>query len=294
MSLFETIIIAIVEGLTEFLPVSSTGLMIIAQKLLNVESTEFVKAFTIIIQFGAILSVIVLYWKRFFKLNEIMIFDKNSVGGLTKCARSKVYFQRFLYKYDFYWKLVIAFIPAMILGLLFNDLIDKMLESVMVVAVMLVLGGILMLFVDKWFNHPSENQTMDWKRALKIGFFQCISMIPGVSRSMATIVGGMTTKLTRKNAAEFSFFLAVPTMAGASGLKMVKMLTEPGGMDMLRENAITLIIGCVVAFIVAMAAIRFFIDFLTKYGFKAFGYYRIIVGTVIIGLLLAGLNLSMV
>ncbi len=294
MSLFETIIIAIVEGLTEYLPVSSTGHMIIAQKLLNVESTEFVKAFTIIIQFGAILSVIVLYWKRFFKLNEIRIFDKNSVGGLTKCARSKVYFQRFLYKYDFYWKLVIAFIPAMILGLLFNDLIDKMLESVMVVAVMLVLGGILMLFVDKWFNHPSEDQTMDWKRALKIGFFQCISMIPGVSRSMATIVGGMTTKLTRKNAAEFSFFLAVPTMAGASGLKMVKMLTEPGGMDMLRENAITLIIGCVVAFIVAMAAIRFFIDFLTKYGFKAFGYYRIIVGTVIIGLLLAGLNLSMV
>ncbi len=294
MSLFETIIIAIVEGLTEYLPVSSTGHMIIAQKLLNVESTEFVKAFTIIIQFGAILSVIVLYWKRFFKLNEIRIFDKNSVGGLTKCARSKVYFQRFLYKYDFYWKLVIAFIPAMILGLLFNDLIDKMLESVMVVAVMLVLGGILMLFVDKWFNHPSENQTMDWKRALKIGFFQCISMIPGVSRSMATIVGGMTTKLTRKNAAEFSFFLAVPTMAGASGLKMVKMLTEPGGMDMLRENAITLIIGCVVAFIVAMAAIRFFIDFLTKYGFKAFGYYRIIVGTVIIGLLLAGMNLSMV
>jgi len=294
MSLFETIIIAIVEGLTEFLPVSSTGHMIIAQKLLNVESTEFVKAFTIIIQFGAILSVIVLYWKRFFKLNEIRIFDKNSVGGLTKCARSKVYFQRFLYKYDFYWKLVIAFIPAMILGLLFNDLIDKMLESVMVVAVMLVLGGILMLFVDKWFNHPSEDQTMDWKRALKIGFFQCISMIPGVSRSMATIVGGMTTKLTRKNAAEFSFFLAVPTMAGASGLKMVKMLTEPGGMDMLRENAITLIIGCVVAFIVAMAAIRFFIDFLTKYGFKAFGYYRIIVGTVIIGLLLAGMNLSMV
>ena len=294
MSLFETIIIAIVEGLTEFLPVSSTGHMIIAQKLLNVESTEFVKAFTIIIQFGAILSVIVLYWKRFFKLNEIRIFDKNSVGGLTKCARSKVYFQRFLYKYDFYWKLVIAFIPAMFLGLLFNDLIDKMLESVMVVAVMLVLGGILMLFVDKWFNHPSEDQTMDWKRALKIGFFQCISMIPGVSRSMATIVGGMTTKLTRKNAAEFSFFLAVHTMAGASGLKMVKMLTEPGGMDMLRENAFTLIIGCVVAFIVAMAAIRFFIDFLTKYGFKAFGYYRIIVGTVIIGLLLAGMNLSMV
>ena len=294
MSLFETIIIAIVEGLTEFLPVSSTGHMIIAQKLLNVESTEFVKAFTIIIQFGAILSVIVLYWKRFFKLNEIRIFDKNSVGGLTKCARSKVYFQRFLYKYDFYWKLVIAFIPAMFLGLLFNDLIDKMLESVMVVAVMLVLGGILMLFVDKWFNHPSEDQTMDWKRALKIGFFQCISMIPGVSRSMATIVGGMTTKLTRKNAAEFSFFLAVPTMAGASGLKMVKMLNEPGGVDMLRENAFTLIIGCVVAFIVAMAAIRFFIDFLTKYGFKAFGYYRIIVGTVIIGLLLTGMNLSMV
>ena len=294
MSLFETIIIAIVEGLTEFLPVSSTGHMIIAQKLLNVESTEFVKAFTIIIQFGAILSVIVLYWKRFFKLNKCKIFDKNAVAGLTGGARSNVYFHRFLYKYDFYWKLVIAFIPAMFFGLLFNDLIDKMLESVMVVAVMLVLGGILMLFVDKWFNHPSEDQKMDWKRALKIGFFQCISMIPGVSRSMATIVGGMTTKLTRKNAAEFSFFLAVPTMAGASGLKMLKMLTEPGGLDMLRNNAFTLIIGCVVAFIVAMAAIKFFIDFLTKYGFKAFGYYRIIVGGVIISLLLAGMNLSMI
>ncbi len=246
MDLLQTIIIAIVEGITEFLPVSSTGHMIIAQKLLGVESTEFVKAFTINIQFGAILSVIVLYWKRFFQT------------------------------WDFYWKLLIAVIPALVLGFIFSEKIDSLLENVTVVAIMLVLGGILMLFVDKWFNKPAEDQTMDWKRALKIGFFQCIAMIPGVSRSMATIVGGMTTKLSRKNAAEFSFFLAVPTMAAASGYKLLKLLTDPAGVSMLTDNLVLLLIGNVVAFIVAMAAIKFFIGFLTKYGFKAFGYYRII------------------
>ena len=264
MSILEAIIIAIVEGLTEFLPVSSTGHMIIAQSLLNIESTEFVKAFTVNIQFGAILSVVVLYWKRFFQT------------------------------FDFYWKLFIAFIPAAIIGFLASDYIDAMLENVFVVALMLVIGGVFMLFVDKWFNKPIENQEMTWKRALKIGFFQCIAMIPGVSRSMATIVGGMTTKLSRKNAAEFSFFLAVPTMAAASGYKLMKLVTDPAGVSLLSDHLITLLIGNVVAFIVAIAAIKFFIDFLTKYGFKAFGYYRIIVGTVIIGLLLAGMNLSMV
>jgi undecaprenyl-diphosphatase len=262
MSIIQTIIIAIVEGITEFLPVSSTGHMIIAQKLLAVESTDFVKAFTVNIQFGAILSVLVLYWKRFFQ------------------------------SFDFYWKLLIAFLPAAVIGFLASDYIDSLLENVTVVAVMLVLGGILMLFVDKWFDKPVENQEMDWKRSLKIGFFQCIAMIPGVSRSMATIVGGMTTKLSRKNAAEFSFFLAVPTMAAASGYKLLKIFMAPGGTAMLSENLTTLLIGNVVAFIVAMAAIKFFIEFLTKYGFKAFGYYRIIVGVAILVLMLLGVDLS--
>ncbi len=262
MSIFQTIIIAIVEGITEYLPVSSTGHMIIAQKMLGVESSEFVKAFTVNIQFGAILSVIVLYWKRFFQ------------------------------SVDFYVKLLIAVLPALVLGFLLSDFIDSLLENVIVVALMLVLGGILMLFVDKWFNKPAENQEMDWKRALKIGFFQVIAMIPGVSRSMATIVGGMTTKLNRKNAAEFSFFLAVPTMAAASGYKLLKLVTEPTGMELLKDNLTLLLIGNVVAFIVAMAAIKFFIGFLTKYGFKAFGYYRISVGVLILVLLAFGLDLS--
>ncbi len=262
MDVLQAIIIAIVEGITEFLPVSSTGHMIIAQSLLGVESTEFVKAFTVNIQFGAILSVIVLYWKRFFQTM------------------------------DFYWKLLVAFLPAAVIGFLASDYIDAMLESVFVVALMLVVGGFLMLYVDKWFNKPQENQEMSWKRALLIGFFQCIAMIPGVSRSMATIVGGMTTKLSRKNAAEFSFFLAVPTMAAASGYKLLKLITEPSGLDLLKNNLPILLIGNLVAFIVAMIAIKFFIDYLTKYGFKAFGYYRIVVGLAILVLLMFGVDLE--
>jgi undecaprenyl-diphosphatase len=264
MTIFQTIIIAIVEGLTEFLPVSSTGHMIIAQKLLAIESTEFVKAFTVNIQFGAILSVIVLYWKRFFQT------------------------------VDFYLKLMIAFLPAAVIGLLAGDLIDSLLENIWVVAIMLVIGGVFMLFVDQWFNKPDEHQEMTWQRALKIGFFQCIAMIPGVSRSMATIVGGMSTKLTRKNAAEFSFFLAVPTMAAAAGYKLLQLIRDPSSVNMLSDNLTTLLIGNIVAFLVAMAAIKFFINFLTKYGFKAFGYYRIFVGIVILVLLILGQDLSMV
>lgn len=264
MSIFETIVIAIVEGLTEFLPVSSTGHMIIAQQLLGMESTDFVKAFTVNIQFGAILSVIVLYWKKFFQ------------------------------SINFYKLLFVAFMPAAVIGFLAGDFIDSLLENVWVVAIMLVLGGIVMLFVDEWFKETDEDQEMNWKRALKIGFFQCIAMIPGVSRSMATIVGGMSTKLNRKNAAEFSFFLAVPTMAAASGYTMMKLFREPGGAALLTDNLLTLIIGNVVAFLVAMAAIKFFIGFLTKYGFKAFGYYRIIVGGIILILLLLGKDLSVI
>ena len=282
MSIFETIIIAIVEGLTEFLPVSSTGHMIIAQNLLGVESTEFVKAFTFIIQFGAILSVVVLYWKRFLQLNHTPAPE--GANGL----------QRFLHKFDFYWKLFVAFVPAAVLGLLFSDAIDAMLESVTVVAIMLIIGGVFMLFCDKIFNKGSEQTPFTEKRAFMVGLYQCISMIPGVSRSMATIVGGMSQGLTRKAAAEFSFFLAVPTMLAATMFKMLKIFTEENGMQILRENLDTLIIGNVVAFIVAMLAIKFFINFVTKYGFKAFGWYRIIVGGIILTMLLTGHNLTII
>jgi undecaprenyl-diphosphatase len=262
MSLFETIIIAIVEGLTEFLPVSSTGHMIITQSLLGMESSDFVKAFTVNIQFGAILSVVVLYWKRFFQSMK------------------------------FYRNLLIAFLPAAVIGFIAGDFIDSLLENVWVVAVMLVLGGIVMLFVDKWFANDDTDQEMNWKRSLKIGFFQTIAMIPGVSRSMATIVGGMSSGLSRKNAAEFSFFLAVPTMAAAGGYKLLQLFMEPEGAAMLGENLTTLLIGNLVAFVVAMAAIKFFIRFLTKYGFKAFGYYRIFVGVLILIVLLSCSDLS--
>ena len=262
MGILETIIIAIVEGLTEFLPVSSTGHMIIAQSILGVESTDFVKAFTVIIQFGAILSVLVLYWKRF------------------------------LQSWDFYLKLFLGFIPAAFLGFIFSDKIDELLENVQVVAITLILGGIVMLFMDKWFNKPKENQEITGKNAIVIGLFQCIAMIPGVSRSMATIFGGMAQGLSRKNAAEFSFFLAVPTMAAATGYKLLKFFLEPGGVDILTENLGILILGNIVAFVVAMLAIKFFIGFITKYGFKYFGWYRIAVGGIILILTLLGYELT--
>jgi len=187
---------------------------------------------------------------------------------------------------------LIAFLPAAVLGLLFSDKIDELLESVGVVAAMLIVGGVLMLFVDKLFAQTSKDQTMTWKKALFVGFCQCIAMIPGVSRSMATIVGGMSQKLTRKNAAEFSFFLAVPTMTAAAGYKMLKLLTDDHSRQLLTDNLDVLILGNIVAFAVAVAAIKFFINFLTKYGFKAFGWYRIVVGTVILILTWSGMNIQ--
>lgn len=292
MNIFEAIIIAVVEGLTEFLPVSSTGHMIITQSLLGMESSPFVKAFTVVIQFGAILSVVVLYWKRFFRLNDITILDRKVLAGMPPGKKGWNILKRLLYKFDFYWKLFIAVIPAGIIGLLLGDYIDALLENVTVVAVMLVVGGVFMLYVDKWFNKPSQDQSMTWQRALKIGFFQCIAMIPGVSRSMATIVGGMGNALSRKNAAEFSFFLAVPTMAAAAGYKLFELLKDPVSSEMLKGNLFLLIIGNMVAFVVAAFAIRFFIDYLTRYGFKAFGIYRIIVGSLLLVLLFSGINLS--
>lgn len=282
MSILEAVIIAIVEGLTEFLPVSSTGHMIITQNLLGVETTDYVKAFTVIIQFGAILSVVCLYWKKFFIMNREPMPEGTTL------------MRRLLHKYDFYWKLFIAFIPAAVLGVVFGDLIDSLLENVMVVAIMLVIGGILMLFVDKIFNKPSGDDTMTEKRAFMIGLAQCIAMIPGVSRSMATIVGGMANRLTRKAAAEFSFFLAVPTMFAATGYSVLKLILKDGGLDIIVNNMSTLIVGNIVAFVVALLAIKFFISFVTKYGFKLFGWYRIVVGGIIIVMLLLGYQLEIV
>ena len=281
MDTLQTIIIAIVEGLTEFLPVSSTGHMIIAQNVLGVESTPFVKAFTFIIQFGAILSVVCLYWKRFFRLNP------------TPAPKGASTWKVFLHKYDFYWKLFVAFLPAAVFGLLFSDAIDAMLERVEVVAITLVLGGIFMLFCDKIFNKGSESTPFTERRALMVGLFQCISMIPGVSRSMATIVGGMSQRMTRQAAAEFSFFLAVPTMLAATVYKIYDLIKEYG-ISIITDNLSTLIVGNIVAFIVALLAIKFFISFVAKYGFQAFGWYRIIVGVAILVLLWTGHSLVII
>ena len=278
MDILQTVIIAIVEGLTEFLPVSSTGHMIIAQSLLGVESTPFVKAFTIIIQFGAILSVICLYWRRF--------FYPQTVGN------GQGYWQAML---GFYGRLVVGVLPAVVLGLAFNDLIEENLGNVNLVAWMLILGGVFMLFCDRIFNKGSEQTELTYKRAFFIGLIQCISMIPGVSRSMSTIVGGMSQRLTRKAAAEFSFFLAVPTMFGATCLETYKML-KGGEAAILSQgdNLPMLLLGSLVAFIVAILAIKVFINYVTRYGFAAFGWYRIVVGAIIIACGLCGVNLQMV
>lgn len=282
LTIIQTIILAIVEGLTEFLPVSSTGHMIIAQNLMGIESTPFVKAFTVIIQFGAILSVIVLYYKRFFRLNH------------TPAPQEASSVQKFLHKWDFYWKLFVAFIPAIVIGGLGNKIVDELLGSVTVVASMLVVGGIFMLFCDRIFNKGNERTVMTEKKAFNIGLFQCIAMIPGVSRSMATIVGGMSQKFTRKDAAEFSFFLAVPTMFAATVLDIFKLYKSGDASAITSNNIFILLLGSVIAFFVAMVAIKGFIDFLTKYGFKAFGVYRIIVGAFILIWLLTGHPMNIV
>ena len=284
MDLLQAIIIAIVEGLTEFLPVSSTGHMIIAQNLLGVaQGDAFVHAFTFISQFGAILSVVVLYWKRFFRLDH----SPAPLGASS--------WQRFKHKWYFYWLLLVGVLPAVIIGLAAkkSGLLDWLLDSVMVVAIMLVVGGVFMLFCDRIFNKGSEAVELDERKAFKIGLFQCISVIPGVSRSMATIVGGMSQKLSRRKAAEFSFFLAVPTMAGATLLDLVDLFKDNAEWA-TSHNIIVLIVGCVVAFIVALLAMKWFVNFLTKYGFKAFGWYRIVVGVLILVLLLSGQSLQMV
>lgn len=261
MSLLQSIILAIIEGLTEFLPVSSTGHMIIASSAMGVEANPFVKLFTVAIQLGAILSVVVLYWKRFFK------------------------------SFDFYLKIGAAFIPAVVAGLFFKKYIDALLERVDVVGYTLLIGGIVFLFIDKIFKTAHESdQTITYPKAFRIGLFQVIAMIPGVSRSAATIIGGLSQKLTRKNAAEFSFFLAVPTMFAATVLSGYQYYSD--GYTLSGEEINILIIGNIAAFVVAMIAIKSFINFLTKHGFKLFGYYRIVVGIVILALYYFGAGLS--
>ena len=277
MTWIETIVIAIVEGLTEFLPVSSTGHMVITQALLGMESTPFLKAFTVIIQFGAILSVICLYWRRFFYPETMRTHGYTLWQAIWR----------------FYLRLIVGVLPAVVLGLAFNDYIEASLENVMLVAVMLIVGGVFMLFCDRIFNKGSEATCLTLKRAFFIGLIQCISMIPGVSRSMAPIVGGMSQKLTRKAAAEFSFFLAVPTMFGATCLETYKLIAGGEGNILMEGNNLTLLLlGCAVAFIVAVLAIKFFIDYVSRYGFVAFGWYRIIVGGILIGMSLCGYQLE--
>ncbi|WP_306349799.1 undecaprenyl-diphosphate phosphatase [Flavobacterium sp. '19STA2R22 D10 B1'] len=249
MTLIEAVILAIIEGLTEYLPVSSTGHMIIASSFFGIAHDDFTKLFTIVIQLGAILSVLVLYFKRFFQ------------------------------SIDFYLKLLVAFIPAVVLGLLLSDFIDSLLESPLTVAISLVIGGVILLKVDDWFKGSQETK-ITYLTALKIGFFQCIAMIPGVSRSGASIVGGMSQKLSRTSAAEFSFFLAVPTMFGATAKKGYDYYKA--GLELSSDQINLLVIGNIVAFIVALLAIKTFIGYLSKYGFKVFGYYRIIAGLALI------------
>lgn len=264
MNFIESLILAVIEGITEYLPISSTGHMILASSFMGIAADPFVKLFTVAIQLGAILSVVVLYFKRFFK------------------------------SIHFYLKLLVAFIPSAIFGLLFSDAIDALLESPLGVAISLLVGGIILLFVDQWFNNPTldDADEIDFLTALKVGFFQCIAMVPGVSRSGATIVGGMANKLSRKAAAEFSFFLAVPTMAAATLKKGYDYFKD--GHVLNNEQIQLLVVGNVVAFVVALLAIRFFIDFLTRKGFKVFGYYRIIAGIIILSLLLSGVKMSVI
>ena len=276
MTILESIILAIVEGLTEFLPVSSTGHMILTEGILGMESTAYLKAFTVMIQFGAILSVVVYYFRRFlpFPILGLKPDPTTSLGG-----------------WRLYGLMIVGCIPAAILGALFNETLDTLLGSTWVVLGMLFLGGILMIYFDRIFTNKSE-RPVQVKNAFIIGLFQCLAMIPGVSRSMATIFGGMQQGLTRRQAAEFSFFLAVPTMFGATLLKGYKLYKELG-VAVFQENWQTLLIGNVVAFVVALLAIKFFIEFVTKYGFRVFGYYRILLSVGVAIALLLGANISL-
>ncbi len=257
MDSMQAIIIAIVEGITEYLPISSTGHMIIAERLLGIPSTDFSKTYTVAIQLGAILSVVVLYWKKFIDFR----------------------------RWQFYLKLLIAVIPAIVLGFIFNKKIDALLDSPLTVAITMLAGGVILLFIDSIFGKPiiHEEEKISYGKAFIIGIWQCIAMIPGVSRSAASIVGGMQQKLSRSLAAEFSFFLAVPTMIAATGYKLLKDYE-----NIHAEQIKLLAIGNIVAFVVAILAIKFFIGFLQKHGFRLFGIYRIVAGIILLILIMTG------
>jgi undecaprenyl-diphosphatase len=260
MTVTESIIIAIVEGITEFIPISSTGHMIITQKLMQMPEDAFTKVFTIAIQLGAILAVVVLYYKKFFNFSQ----------------------------WQFYAKLAIAVLPALFFGFLFSKKIDDLLDSSLTVAISMLIGGIILVFIDKAFKNPvvHNEKEVSFTKAFIIGIWQCLAMVPGVSRSAASIIGGMQQKLTRSAAAEFSFFLAVPTMLAATVYKLYKHTKENGAFT--SEEIKLLGIGNVVAFIVALLAIKFFITFLKKYGFRVWGIYRIIVGIALLVLIYLG------
>jgi undecaprenyl-diphosphatase len=261
MTYLQALILAIIEGLTEFLPVSSTGHMVIASSIMGIGNDEFVKLFEVAIQLGAILAVVALYWKKFIDFS----------------------------KWQFYLKLIVAVIPALLFGFLLNDFIDNTLGNPIFIAVVLLVGGIILLFIDRFFKNPTihDEQEMTNLTAFKIGCFQVLAVVfPGLSRSAATIIGGMQQKLTRNAAAEFSFFLAVPTMCAATGYKLLK------GYELLNaENVKLLLFGNVAAFIIAIIAIKSFIGYLSKHGFRIFGWYRIIVGIIILALYFANVPL---
>ncbi|WP_077920183.1 undecaprenyl-diphosphate phosphatase [Spirosoma sp. 209] len=279
MDLIHAIVLAIIEGLTEFLPVSSTGHMIIYSSLAGIAGNEFTKLYTVDIQFGCILSVLVLYHRRF--LTDTRTGDIPLPNWVLRFPQKT---QRLV---DFYAKILIAFLPAAVIGFLLNDFIDSLLENVVVVAISLLVGGIILVFIDDIIRRQPKDRDVTAPDALRIGFFQCIAMVPGVSRSAATIIGGMYQGLTRTQAAEFSFFLAVPTMAAASGYKLLKSykLLQPDDYQIL-------LIGNGIAFVVGLIAIRGFVGFLTRYGFKVFGYYRIALGLLLLGLLASGVKLD--
>ncbi len=317
MNLIDLIIISIVEGLTEFLPVSSTGHMMIAEGLLGVEMTTFVKSFTVIIQLGAILAVVVLYWRKFFYPSaDALGTTTSTTGDNTSSKGHKVGLSQWWSRiWPFYLKLIVGVLPAVVVGLSLKKVIDQNLESVTMVAVMLIVGGVFMLFCDQMFAPKDKAEVeklshngVTYRRALMVGLYQCIAaVLPGTSRSMATIVGGMQQKLTRKMAAEFSFFLAVPTMFGAA-LKEVYDLMKHGTDIMLADGTVqhltgtqvltadghltTLLLGSFIAFVVALMAVKYFIHYIARYGFRAFGWYRIIVGAVILVLPLFGVKLQ--
>jgi len=260
MNIAQSVIIGIVEGITEFIPISSTGHMIIAEKLLKINDDSFNTVFTVAIQLGAILSVVVLYWKKFFDFS----------------------------RWQFYVKLAVAVVPALILGFLFSSKIDDLLESSTTVAISMLAGGIVLLFVDNLFKNPviHDEKELSYSKGFIIGIWQCIAMIPGVSRSAASIIGGMQQKLTRSAAAEFSFFLAVPTMLAATVYKIYKYIKENGAFT--SEQIKILTVGNIVAFVVALLAIKFFITMLKKYGFRIWGIYRVVVGIALLIMLYTG------